>query len=264
MNKLYCTILHIATKKHLKATTIHVYMAAIRNLHILHGAQPPPAQAPRVKLALKAIYKSGPAPNRKYSITFTLLQSMLLSLSPNHDHIVWCAIMTLAWFGGLRSAEYTTISGSEPLVQHIQFGKIHSLSYMYHTITRSKTHVHAYQVPIGCARHEVCAVCAMKTYFKIRTCASTLYPSAPLFVFASGQVLTKSVLNSFIKSMVLQLGWDPTRFSSVLASLLRQRQLDFPTGKFSSCVDGKVKPIQQYIRNIQPHQISFAQRLSSP
>ncbi len=158
-------------------------MAAIHNLHILHGAQPPPAQAPRVKLALKAIYQSAPAPDRKYPITFTLLQSMLLSLSPNHDHIVWCAIMTLAWFGGLRSA---TISGSGPLVQHIQLSKLHSLSYMYFTITHSKTHADAYQVPIGCAKHEVCAVCVMKTYFKIRTCAGTLYPSAPLFVFASG------------------------------------------------------------------------------
>ncbi len=39
-------------QKHLKATMIHVYMAAIHNLHILHGAQPPPAQAPKVKLAL--------------------------------------------------------------------------------------------------------------------------------------------------------------------------------------------------------------------
>ncbi len=97
--------------------------------------------------------------------------------------------------GGLRSAEYATISGSGPLVQHIQFSKLHSLSYMYFTVTHSKTHAHGYQVPIGCARHEVCAVCAMKTYFKIRTCAGTLYASAPLlFVFASGQILTKSVL----------------------------------------------------------------------
>ncbi len=109
---LYCFYL-IAfcdiTSFDLKATTIHVYMAAIRNLHILQGAQPPPAQAHKVKLALKAIYESGPAPDRKYPMTFTLLQSMLLSLSPNHDHIVWHAIMTLHWFGGLNSAEYTTV-----------------------------------------------------------------------------------------------------------------------------------------------------------
>ncbi len=223
-------------------------MADICNLHILQGAQPPPAQAPRVKLALKVIYESGPAPERKYPFTFTLLQSMLRSLSPNNDHIGWHAIMTLAWFGGLRSAEYATISDSGSLVQHIEFSKLHSLSYMYFTITHSKTHTHAYQVPIGCARHKVCAVCAMKTYFKIRTCAGTLYPSAPLFIFASGQVLTKSVLNSFIKTMVSQLGWDPTRFSShslrAGTSLLQQQQQDFLTRKFSPWVDGKVKPIQ--------------------
>ncbi len=159
----------------------------------------PPAQAPRVKLALKAIDESGTATDRKYHMAFTLLQSMLLSLAPNHDHIVWHAITTLAWFGGLRSAEYATNSGSEPLVQHIQFGKLHSLSFMYFTVTHSKTHTHTCQVPIGCARHEVCAVCAMKTYFKIRTCAGTLYPYAPLFFYASSLVLTKSVLNSFIK-----------------------------------------------------------------
>ncbi len=81
--------------------------------------------------------------------------------------------MTLVWFGGLRSAEYKTISGSGQPVQHIQFDKLHSLSYMYFTVTHSKIHAHAYQVPIGCARHKVCTVCAMKTYFKIRTCAVT-------------------------------------------------------------------------------------------
>ncbi len=130
---------------------------------------------------------------------------------------------------------------------------------MYSTVTRSKTHAHAYQIPIGCARHEVCAVCAMKTYFKIRTCAGTLYPSAPLIVFASGQVLTKSVLNSFTKSMVSQLGWDPTRFSSH----------SLHAGVASTAVaagisDWEIQSLLPYIKNIQPHPISFAQRLSNP
>ncbi len=168
--------------------------------------------------------------------------------------------MTLTWFLGLRSAEYATISGSGPLVQHIQFGKLHSLSYMYFTVTHSKTH--AYQVAIRCARHEVCAVCAMKTYFKIRTCAGTLYPSAPLFVFASGQVLTKSVLNSFIKNMVSQLGWDPTRFSSHslhagVASMAAAA--GFSDWEIQSLGGWKSQAYTTYIRNIQPHQISFAQ-----
>ncbi len=80
---------------------------------------PPPAQAPRVILAFKAIDESGPPPNRKYPITFTLLQSMFLSLSANHNHIVWRAIITPA-------CEYATLCGSVPLLEYIQFGQLHS------------------------------------------------------------------------------------------------------------------------------------------
>ncbi len=60
---LHDILYHIWLITQLKASTIHVYSAAICNSHILHGVLPSPAQALRVKLALKAIYGLHPIEN---------------------------------------------------------------------------------------------------------------------------------------------------------------------------------------------------------
>ncbi len=88
-------------QKHLKATTIHVYITAIHNLHILHSAQPPPAQASRVKLALKAIYESGPGPNGKkipYYIHIIVVH-VSISFNKSWSHSMVCHHdLSLVWW----------------------------------------------------------------------------------------------------------------------------------------------------------------------
>ena len=59
---LYVAYLHI---RRLKASSIRVYMSAIRSLHVEHGYGDPTEHALRVKLAIRAIEIDPPPPNSK-------------------------------------------------------------------------------------------------------------------------------------------------------------------------------------------------------
>ncbi len=177
---------------------------------------------------------------------------------------LWCStrgqVNQVSWHHLLKHLRTSTSN----YCQLDWFNWSYALSYLTapcHTMSISPLPVYCLPTSV----YQYSPVC--KTYFKIRTCAGTLYPSAPLFVFASGQVLTKSVLNSFIKTMVSQLGWDTRRFSSHslcagVASMAAAA--GFSDWEIQSLGGWKSQAYTTYIKNIQPHQISFAQRLSNP
>jgi hypothetical protein len=72
--------------RHIAASSMHVYLAALRSLHVMSGLSPPPSNTPRVKLALKAVLELNPASVQKYPITYVLLCHMynLLALLTFH------------------------------------------------------------------------------------------------------------------------------------------------------------------------------------
>ena len=67
----------------LKASSVRVYMSAIRSLHIQDGHNDYVTNTDRVKLAIRAIEIPQPPPVQKLPITLDLLQKMYLII----DHL---------------------------------------------------------------------------------------------------------------------------------------------------------------------------------
>ena len=91
-----------------KISSVRVYLAAIRSLHITEGYHNPAEDFLRLELALKAIaIKSGP-PAQKLPITHKILQNiaMVINTSLYDGALLWAA-MTLAHFGLFRASEFT-------------------------------------------------------------------------------------------------------------------------------------------------------------
>ena len=78
----------------LKGTSIKVFLAAIRSLHIMHGLFPQ-VYSERLHLALKGAIRLSKPPNRKAPITFKILSELILLLENRHDSILLKAVMTL-------------------------------------------------------------------------------------------------------------------------------------------------------------------------
>ena len=202
----------------LRASSLHVYLAAIRSLHVMNGYPLPPISTPRVQMALKAIEEAGTEPMRKSPITYELLSRICQSFSYDYNDKVWRAIFTLGFFGALRGAEYAldvaqsgVIMSTPLLLGQISFGEKDSSSFMTVKVRRSKTMPHGFTKVIGCTTTSVCAVCAMKAYLLTRRSIGLLFPQSYVFQFSDGKVLTKSMLNSKIKTLVSMFGLDPTK-----------------------------------------------------
>lgn len=258
----YCNL------KGLSAGSIHVYLSAIKSLHTLNGVQLA-VNTPRVKLALKSIFEAGNPPDSKFPITYPLLANMIHSFPQTYNHKVWTSILTLAFFGALRSSEYVwppQASGDKgPLMSSVIFSVHNGLAYMTYKVSKSKTQPHGFSVYIGCSGTSVCAVCSMKQYLELRMAKQMVYHWDPLFQFDDSTILYKESLNKFIKSVAAHLGWDPSKFSShslragcaTTAGVagLRDWEIKQLGGWASNAYTG-------YIRQSDTHKLQFAQRLT--
>lgn len=204
----------------LAASSIQVYLSAIRSLHVMHGYPEPPSDAPRVVLALKAIAASGPPPNQKSPIDYQLLCKILELVSP-HDFL-WRSVLLLGFAAGLRSAEYTEVYDYKtrqvivpaPVVGSIQFGYHGDQFFMSYTVAKSKTTIHPFTKYISCNQGSFCPVCSMYWYLQHRSSTGLVQASDILFLLPNGKPLSKYALNSKIKQLVSAVGLDPKCYSS--------------------------------------------------
>ena len=211
--KTLLTFTAYLSKKGLSPGAINVYLSAVRNLNVINGYQVTPHRAPRVKLALKAVKDSACEPVQKAPITLQELRVMWKVVQTACNTHMWQALLCLAFFGGLRCAEYTPHTGnpSGPLIKHVTFsadGK--TLNYK---VTSSKTKTHGFQVSMACSGDIICAKCRMVDYLHTRAAQGVSSGESCLFMYKGSPVSAKQV-NSFIKSSVSALGWDPQQFSA--------------------------------------------------
>lgn len=129
-------------------------------------------------------------------------------------------VLSIAFFGSLRGAEYTGPSGPSDPNNHLirsdlAFGvTIQGTRYIILTIGRTKCSPHGITKYIGCSYTSPCAVCDTINYLKHRDAQFGSNPSNKLFVFQDGSLLTKPLLNSFIKYCMQMLGFGPAQYSS--------------------------------------------------
>ena len=210
---LYVT--HV-NKKGLAHGSVMVHLAAIRNLHVQQGYGEPNVACPQIKQALKAIKDAGPQPIRKQPIKLQLLMEMWKLLQGTSHELLWKAVLSIAFYGGLRVAEYTATqakSNTAPSVNSIRFEKSKGQIIMYYTVAQTKTCPAGITVPYGCSRHQVCAVCAVKAYLNYRSAPGTVYSAEPLFSY-NGKPVTRTDVEAVIKSLISQVGLPPEEYSA--------------------------------------------------
>lgn len=79
-------------------STITVYLAAVRNLHVSSGFADPLRDRPRIKLALRAISLQGQGPKQKFPITHDILVAIKsYSQGTYGAFLCWTAEFRLLW-----------------------------------------------------------------------------------------------------------------------------------------------------------------------
>lgn len=219
------TLIHFVT--HLSNTvshaTIKVYLAAVKNLHIEFGCQLDFTSMPLLYKTLRGIKCSQTVSKRaRYPITITVLHLIYSKLQPFHSQAVdssmlWAAF-TLAFFGFLRSSEFTCNGKFDP---HTHLSRadislepnIFSPNFLEITIKKSKTDPFRETAKLTIARSNsnVCAVTALQDYLLQTHGQST---SQPLFKFADGRNLTRASLTNNLRALLHVCGLDSATFAS--------------------------------------------------
>ena len=254
-------------------STVNVYLAAIRSLHIMQGHANPLDGDLMVKQALPAFQIERNIVQQKLPITFSILSKIQIMLNTQpHSHIVWAA-MTLAFFGCLRSAELTVPSQQSydsnvnlSLSDVKIYNNDQNEEWLTVFIKRSKTDkcnkgVHVY---LGCTSHKVCAHCAIKQLLSQRSYNTNGYE--PLFLYPNGLVLTKHLFLTQTRLLLSMLGYNASSFtghsyrSGSATSAAGAGMSDWEIkllGRWSS------NAYQRYIRTSPTFLISFSKRLTT-
>lgn len=202
----------------LQHSSIKVYLSGIRALHIDQGFPDPLADCLRLQRVVRGIKRcQGTPSSNRLPITDDLMLVIWQSLDVGlPDHQMFWAACSLGYFGFLRASEFTvpnlsSFSASLHLsVQDIAGNSSSAPSSMRIRIKGSKTDPFRKGsfVHIGLGRHPLCAIQAMMPYLASRGDAP-----GPLFLFTSGQPLTRSNLTDWLRQ-IMASAQIPGNFSS--------------------------------------------------
>lgn len=254
--------------QNLTFSTVQVYLAAVRSIHIMEGFHNPLDGKLRLKQSLRAVRLTRNSFKQKLPITFQILEKMEhLVIQLKDGPILWAA-MTLAFFGCLRAGEFTVPSshGFNPCT-HLCVSDVeifNSSGYLSVSIKRSKTDTNnrGFKVYLGCTSSPVCAYCAVKTIVD----NSKLDPTqTPLFRLSSGSVLTKSVFVTQTRLVLSLLGLNGSEYSGH-----SYRSGSATSAAACGMADWEIKVLgrwssdayQRYIRTPSPLLASFSKRLT--
>ncbi len=254
----------------LAPSSLQSFLAAIRNLHVTSGYAPPPTNSPRIALLIKSVSLSAPAPVQKHPIGFKLLKHFWPLFPSGYNGVLLRSIVTLAYFGCLRGAEYglsETIHGvllsAPPKLSAVSFEKINCITYMTYTVPRSKTLIRGFQRTIGCSEHFICAFCCMKEYLVHRKTLGINSPESALFIWSNKSVVHKSHINLVLKDLAKQLGLDPKSYSthSLRSGSVSDGSGILPDWLLKSMGGWKSNQYQSYIRNTTVQHAAVAKAL---
>ena len=258
---LYISHLH---KQGIGYGSLKVHLAAIRNINIINGYAPLDNTEPKLKLAMKAIQKSAPAPSQKLPLTFSKLKILWPFVKKDINSHMWQAVLCLAFFGGLRCSEYAA-SGvvSKHLIPRVSSITFTTEGVMKYKVARSKTKSHGMSVTLGCSQAEICAPCTMIKYLKSRGTTSHVKADSYLFTLQH-MPLSASNVNTFICSLVQAVGWDSTKYSahSLRAGAASSAALaGFQDWELKKMGGWESKAYMSYIREQDSTVAGFAKRL---
>lgn len=204
-------------KEGLKGSTVNVYQAAVRSLHIMMGYNPPAEGCHRLKLAIRCVMGECP-PKEKLPITLEILQKMSKVVGESFDDVMFWAAATLAHFGMLRVAEFTvSLRRNSSVLKQDDISFYHDAngSYMLVVIKTSKadTFNKGVQLCVGCTLLPICAHCAVHRYI-IERKTRGFGAQEPLFVFSNGTGLTRSLFVRHTRLWLSLVGVNDKLYSS--------------------------------------------------
>ena len=187
----------------IRHSSIKVYLSGVRALHIEQGFPDPLINCLRLQQVVRGIKRCQGSPSSsRLPITDDLMLVIWRSLDLRlPDHCMFWAACSLGYFGFLRASEFTfpnlsSFSSSLHLgVQDIVVDSPVAPSCMRIKIKGSKTDPFwkGCFIHIGVGRPPLCAIHSLMTFLTLRGDA----PS-PLFLFQSGQPLSRSVLTDWL------------------------------------------------------------------
>ena len=199
-------------------TTIKVYLSAVRALHIEQGFPDPLVDCLRLQRVLRGIRRSqGDSKVTRHPVTDHTLLAVFKFVDLNiPDHCMLWAACNLAYFGFLRSSEFTVsnLASFSPEV-HLSLADIAVDSYDAPTCLRirlkaSKTDPFrkGCLIHIGKGSYPLCAIQSLMAYLAARG-----NRAGPLFMFQDGRPLSRASLTEWLRKTLLMAGI-PGNFSS--------------------------------------------------
>jgi len=223
-NTLMLFTSHLA-KEGLSHQSIKVYLSAVRNLHVTAGQHDAYSKAltPRLELVLKGIKKESSKyhpPYVRLPVTLDIMQSIrrVLGAAPEaHDNILMWAACCLAFFGFLRSSEFTVPHQSEYdpdthlSITDIKIDNIAKPMMVYVKIKESKTDPFRKGSTICLAKTdtELCPVLALLPYLVLRGS----HPG-PLFIMQDHAFLTRTKFTDKLRGILRAAGIDDSKYAS--------------------------------------------------
>jgi hypothetical protein len=252
----------------LKGSSIKVYLAAVRSLHVFSNL-PPPMHSEKIVLALKGAARLSAPADRKLPITYQILTEILHKLEGRPDQLVLQTAMCVTFFGCFRAGElFPPDNQTFTPTKHVTYGDLsidQNLRALTINLKQSKTDTYnrGVEVKIGCSGTPTCAYCIMQVFISQHprpTCDS------PLFMAPNLLAIRKPYFISATKLALALSGHDPSEYSghsyragsatSGASSGMSAWELKL-LGRWSS------DAYQIYLRN--PNLVSaFAQRLATP
>ena len=203
-------------RRGLKGSSIKVYLAGVRNLHVVRSL-PYPDYSPQLQLALRGAVKLSDPPERKLPITFSVLSRMFEYLQGRHDELMLKTVMAVAYFGCFRAGELClqdSLKFDSSL--HLTCGDVtfHVNDKFFTLLLKSsKTDVAGKGVPVhvGCSGHEICAFCLLLEYSSCHIDFANKV--LPLFMDVNGTVLRNSYFQATTKLLLAASGFDSSKYS---------------------------------------------------
>lgn len=193
--------------KDLKVASIKVYLSAVRALHIEQGYTDPMSDCLRLQRVLKGIKRcQGTSPDTRLPVTPVILRSIFRHLDMIvYDDVMFWAACCLAYFGFLRSSEFTVPNATafsshlHLSVNDITVDQRVNPSQIQVNIKVSKTDPfrHGCVIALGQGRSPLCPVEAVLSYLSIRGGAS-----GPLFVRTNGVPLTRAYFTERLRGLL--------------------------------------------------------------
>ena len=198
----------------LKASSVRVYMSAIRSLHIQDGHNDYVTNTDRVKLAIRAIEIPQPPPVQKLPITLDLLQKMYLIIDhlDYNSSMIWTAMCT-AHFGCLRAGEFTVKNQNYNDTSLFRKDVNITTTVVILKLRTSKTDTSntGTDITIACTSRNICAHCSMIHYCKTRDQLHSC--DKPLFMFSNGLILSRDLFIKQTRLYLSMIGLDPSLYS---------------------------------------------------